>query len=492
MFTKKVSLIAATTKKFGIGFNNALPWKINNDLKYFKKITSDTSNKNLKNAVIMGNNTYKSINRLLPNRYNFILTKTRSQSDLTKKIINNNPYNININNPIYVSFEDILSDLFCNLPIERYFVIGGAEIYDLFLKNEIVNDIIYMNQVSKDYNCDTFFPFERLKQQGYVIKNKETVKVNDGINDLDMDIMQLKKYPNNQTEYPYLNVLNDIIKKGDKRQTRNAVTYSLFDKQVSFDVSESFPLLTTKRMFLKGIIEELLFFLKGDTNSKHLEDKGVKIWKDNTTREFLDSRGLNHYKEGDMGPMYFWNWRHFGAVYKGCDHNYNGEGFDQLKDVLTTLKNDPMSRRLMLTVFDPSKVSESVLAPCHSLILQFYVQGDKLSCKMYQRSVDSFLGEPFNIASSSLLLYLIAHVSGLKPYKITIDLGDTHIYENHLDQVQKQLSRIPFEFPQMKIIKKFNGDTIDDQIKFLESLKYEDFELSNYNHHKGIKASMIA
>lgn len=482
MSTKRISLIVATTKKWGIGLKGSLPWKIKEDLKYFKKITSETINKDLKNAVIMGRKTYESIGKPLPNRYNFVLTKNNSFYFIDTRI----------DQPIYTSFENISKNLFCNLPIERYFVIGGAEIYDLFLKNKMVNDTVYLNQVSKDYPCDTFFPFETLKEQGYVIKNKEILQVNDGTGDLDMEIIQLKQIPRNQTDYPYLEVLNDVFKHGDRRQTRNAVTYSLFDKQVSFDVSQSFPLLTTKRMFLKGIIEELLFFLKGDTNSKHLEEKGVRIWQGNTTREFLDSRGLKHYKEGDMGPMYGWNWRYFGTDYKGCDHNYSGKGFDQLKHVLKTLKDDPMSRRIMMTTFDPSKVSESVLAPCHSLILQFYVQGDKLSCKMMQRSSDHFLGNPFNIASTSLLLYIIAHVSGLKPHKVTIDLGDTHIYEDHLEQVQRQLNRIPFELPQMKITKEFSGESIDDQIKFLESLKYEDFELSNYNYHKGIKAKMIA
>ena len=182
--------------------------------------------------------------------------------------------------------------------------------------------------------------------------------------------------------------------------TRNAKTYSIFDNSITFDMKDGFPLLTTKRMFWKGIVEELLFFIRGDTNSKHLEDKGVRIWQGNTTQEFIDNIGLP-YQEGDMGPMYGFMWRHFGADYTGCNTDYTNQGFDQLSKIVEEIKTNPHSRRILMSDFDPSRAHQGVLYPCHSLVLQFYVRDGKfLDVKMYQRSVDSFLGEPFNIAST--------------------------------------------------------------------------------------------
>ena len=190
--------------------------------------------------------------------------------------------------------------------------------------------------------------------------------------------------------------------------------------------------------------------------------------------------------------MYGWQWRHFGSKYHGMNHNYKGQGFDQLKNVIRLIKNDPNSRRILMTTYNPTQVSESVLAPCHSLVLQFYVRDNKLSCHMYQRSADLFLGVPFNIASTSLLLSIIAYSTNLKPDKVIISFGDVHIYEQHIQQVKTQINRETYNFPQLKIKKEINDYNIDNIINYLENLQFDDFELINYKHHPSIKAKMVA
>ena len=286
----------------------------------------------------------------------------------------------------------------------------------------------------------------------------------------------------NTQEYVYLNALKDILQNGKKRETRNATTISKFGITLNFDISTSFPLLTTKRMFWKGIYEELLWFIKGDTNSKNLESKGVNIWTGNSSRNYLDSIRLNTYADGDCGPIYGFQWRHYNADYEGFNKDYTGQGIDQLQGCIDLIKNDPTSRRIYMTAWNPIRLPEMCLPPCH-VSYQFYVENNTLSCMMYQRSGDMFLGVPFNIASTALLTYMISHVCGLIPGSITIVIGDAHIYESHIDAVNEQLSRTPLPFPTLNI--KNNRANIDDIV-------VEDIELNNYVCLKGISAKMVA
>jgi thymidylate synthase len=255
---------------------------------------------------------------------------------------------------------------------------------------------------------------------------------------------------------------------------------------MSFNVSNNFPLLTTKKMFMKGIIEELLFFIRGDTDTNKLMEQGINIWKGNTTREFLDNLGL-HYKEGMMGPMYGYQWRFFGKNYNNNYHlgECSGDYVDQFKLLIETLKTDPNSRRLVITDFNPLMVNQGVLYPCHSLILQFYVNDNRLSVKMYQRSADLFLGLPFNIASTSLLLYIVAKLVNMIPDMVHITLGDCHIYEPHINAVKEQISRTPLQLPKL-IIPEFK--TLEE----VEASSYNDYTLIDYTFHPPIKAEMIA
>lgn len=256
----------------------------------------------------------------------------------------------------------------------------------------------------------------------------------------------------------YLDLLRDIMENGVDKTDRTGVgTRSVFGRQMRFDLSKGFPLVTTKKVHLKSIIYELLWFLKGDTNVKYLQDNGVRIWN-----EWAD-------ENGDLGPVYGSQWR-----------NWNGEGIDQIAQVIETLKTKPNDRRMIVSAWNVGKIPEMHLPPCH-MMFQFYVANNKLSCMLYQRSCDMFLGVPFNIASYALLTMMVAQVCGLEPGEFVHTLGDTHIYHNHFEQVREQLSHTPYPLPQMKI---------NPNIKDINDFKYEDFELVNYQSYDTIKAKV--
>ena len=256
----------------------------------------------------------------------------------------------------------------------------------------------------------------------------------------------------------YLDLLRDIMENGVDKMDRTGVgTRSVFGRQMRFDLSKGFPLVTTKKVHLKSIIYELLWFLKGETNVKYLQDNGVRIWN-----EWAD-------ENGELGPVYGSQWR-----------NWNGEGIDQIAQVIETLKTKPNDRRMIVSAWNVGKIHEMHLPPCH-MMFQFYVANNKLSCMLYQRSCDMFLGVPFNIASYALLTMMIAQVCGLEPGEFVHTLGDTHIYHNHFEQVKEQLSHTPYPLPQMKI---------NPNVKDINDFKYEDFELVNYQSYDTIKAKV--
>lgn len=286
-------------------------------------------------------------------------------------------------------------------------------------------------------------------------------------------------------EQGYLNLMSTILESSKNiRSDRTHVgTYSIFGPQLEFDLTESIPILTTKHLAWKVVLKELLWFLKGDTNSKHLEEQGVMIWNGNSTREFLDKRGLMDYPEGDVGPMYGFQWRHWGSTYQTCASDYSNQGYDQLEALVKQIQTDPYSRRHLLTTYNPSDVSKSVLAPCHGLTTMFYVEGDTLSCKVFCRSSDVFLGLPFNIASYAMLTTILAKKCRLIPKRLIVTMGDAHIYSNHLEQVQKQLTRSPYPFPKFWVSDKVKQ-------KSWEQLSMDDFDVIGYIHHPGIKAPM--
>ena len=288
----------------------------------------------------------------------------------------------------------------------------------------------------------------------------------------------------------YIDLLERVLQNGNYYLDRTQVgCYSIFGEQLKFDISNSFPLLTTKKVFIKGVIHELLWFLRGSTNSLELEAQGVNIWKGNTSREFLDNKGLNHLPIGSIGAGYGHQWRHYNAEYIDCNTDYTNKGVDQLKYILEEINNNPNSRRIYMTAWNPSALNNMALPPCH-LSSQFKVHDNKLSCCVYIRSNDLFLGLPFNIASYALLVYIIAKVSNLEPNELIIFIGDAHIYKNHIDQVKEQLTRVPYDLPTLTINKEMNSVLVEDKIKWIESLQFEDFVINDYNYHPAIKADM--
>lgn len=259
----------------------------------------------------------------------------------------------------------------------------------------------------------------------------------------------------------YLDLLDHILKNGTQKGDRTGTgTISTFGYQMRFDLSEGFPVLTTKKLHLKSIFHELLWFLKGDTNIQYLKDNGVRIWD-----EWAD-------ENGNLGPVYGYQWRSW--------PNPDGTSVDQISKVLDSIKNNPNSRRHIVSAWNPSFVDEMALPPCHTMF-QFYVADGKLSCQLYQRSADTFLGVPFNIASYALLTLMMAQVCDLKPGDFVHSFGDVHLYNNHLEQTKLQLTRTPKKLPTLKI---------NPEVKDLFAFKFEDFELVDYNPEPHIKAEV--
>ena len=278
-------------------------------------------------------------------------------------------------------------------------------------------------------------------------------------------------------EQPYLDLLATILERGRERSDRTGTgTLGVFGHQMRFDLREGFPLLTTKKLHVKSIFQELLWFIRGETNVKPLQELGVRIWNEWATPEQTARFGR---KEGDLGPVYGHQWRNFGAS-KNEDGAYAEDGVDQIKRLLHDIRENPNSRRLIVTGWNPKEANEVALPPCHTLF-QFYVQDGELSCQLYQRSGDVFLGIPFNIASYALFTKMIAHVSGLSAGDFIHTLGDAHIYKNHLEQARLQLTRAPRPAPTL---------TIAPEAKDLFAMKYEDFTIEGYDPHPHIAAEV--
>lgn len=257
----------------------------------------------------------------------------------------------------------------------------------------------------------------------------------------------------------YLEILKDVLENGQDADNRTGIyARKVFGRQMRFDLSKGFPLVTTKKTFFKGIVHELIWLLSGNTNIKYLSDNNVHIWD-----EWAD-------ENGDLGPVYGHQWR-----------NFNSQGYDQIKDIIERIKKNPQDRRIIVSAWNPAQIGEMALPPCHCFF-QFDVTPDgKLNCMLYQRSCDMFLGVPFNIASYSLLTMMIAQVCGLKPGEFVHTLGNAHIYSNHFEQVKLQLTREPLPLPQVRI---------NPNVKNIDDFKFEDIELVDYQSHPAIKGEV--
>jgi thymidylate synthase len=484
----QIWFILAHSYSQGISKSGKIPWICKKDMSFMKSITTAPG---LKNGLLMGRKTFESIGRVLPNRENIIVTRQKLD------------YNAHIVESITDGIEKGKE-----LELDILWVFGGAKIYDAFLEDPQFSQLIdgFIITTAPERPCDTFiqtniYKFIEERQYSRMFSPRVLERVADGVYELSIysrlpSLRQewdpiVRGLEGNTIDKSYLELVKRILSQGNRRETRNGVTISKFGENISFDLAEGFPLLTTKKVFFNGVIRELLWFIKGDTDARNLEANNVTIWSGNTSKEFLEKNGLP-YEEGIGGPIYGYQWRNFGQEYAYKDKHGQHQttpgvkhGFDQLQFIIDELRVNPMSRRLFMSSWNPNQLDQMCLPPCH-ISYQFYVEnGSRLSCMMVQRSADVFLGLPFNIASVALLVHFIANIVGLEPGKIYISIGDAHIYEDHLEPIHVQLGRIGMDYNLPRIIFK----TIPRK---MEDYEFEDVEIQNYKSHPPIKAKMLA
>lgn len=408
----RFSIIVAAGKDGQIGLNNEMPWNVKRDLKFFKETTMNS-------VVIVGRKTAETLPNL-PGR------------DI--KIISRNGK----------SFQDALQESHGS---NKVFVIGGGEVYKEAMEKYLyLCDMIYLTRIPYDSDADTFFHLPHHVSLESKLEFPECT-------------FEEYRVEYSHPEYVYLNAMKDILKRGVEKEDRTGTgTISLHGVNLRFPMYPKVPFITTKRLYIKGVREELLWFLEGNTNSLELEEKGVKIWKGNSSKEFLENRGLE-YKEGDIGPGYGFQWIHWGEEYKGCDEDY--EGIDQIANIIESLKKDKWSRRHILSAWNVADLHKMALPPCHfaaQWVCRPGANGETIvDCIETQRSGDMFLGIPFNIASYTMLTYYICQQTGYTPGELIMTIGDAHIYKNHVEQVKEQLERTPLPFCEMDYSMKPNG-----------------------------------
>ena len=468
------SIIVAFCKKRGIGNKNKLSWNLPQELKHFKEITISKADTSLINMVIMGRKTWESIPekfKPLKNRINVIITSREINNDLDNSIY------------YFKSLDEALSYDY-QLPINPngVFIIGGTMLYLEALKNDHCKKL-YITEIYKDFECDVYFP--EFKEEFNLI-SVSNFQEDNGVYFRYLEYSKIGDLIwKNLEEMQYINMLQEILYKGIERNDRtNVGTLSVFGKSFNYDLSDTFPILTSKRVFFRAVFEELMLYLRGETNNNLLNDKKIHIWDGNTSREFLDKRGLINYQKGDMGETYGFNFRHYGGDYQGFDKNYDNQGFDQLAYIIDLIKNNPTSRRIMINLWNPKTLHKAALPRCLCQY-QFYVdtESNKLNLQIYIRSSDFFLANNWNTCTGALFVHLLCNLEGinLTPGNLTVVTGDTHIYLTHLEQVKENLKREPKLFP--KLIVKKNLSNIEDY-------KYEDIELIGYYPEPNIKVEM--
>jgi len=523
------SIILAATKDGGIGKDGTLPWHIPEDMRFFRCVTSYTPTPDTVNCVIMGRKTFESMDsQPLKNRINIVLSRT-------PPIVQLNPPNLH-----WATSLDEALKIATSLPnLNNTFVIGGKQVYEEAVKRGDW-DLMYLTYITTNFECDTFirdsfdlqlfaaaqlfvgagslWSIPPIRQETVVSAHQLAPKVV-GVRLTRQKVAEVSgtvwvKHPKlgNYGERGYLELVHRLYPKGlaYARPDRTQVgTHSDFGPQLTFDLRRGFPLLISKRVPFKMVCKELLFFISGSTDAAKLAAQNVHIWDDNTTREFLDNRGLTYpdgqkYEAGDMGPMYGFQWRHAGATYRGCKVDYTGQGVDQIAQIVQLLKEDPTSRRIILSAHNVPDLDQMALHPCHSMF-QLYVSDGALSGKLTQRSADIFLGVPFNIASYALLIHMFARVAGLKVGKLIMSFGDAHLYHSHLEAAEKMLRpfldtassstfhsdlsggvrsevQVPaIPYPELVI----TGDQ-----KNMDDFKLEDFTIRNYVPGPTIRAKM--
>ena len=502
---KGFQIIVAVGAGMGIGIEGHLPWHLNQELSYFRQITlhpdpehywnqpdlglnahresdlgliGDAMKKPpTKNIVIMGRHSWESIPenyRPLKNRINLVLSTDESQISDNQRII-------------LRSFERALEWCYQHqriYPHTQIWVIGGSMLYrEAIHHRDCVG--LYLTEIEDYYRCDIRFPewnsqhliHDPSYDRPFEDYDRFTQKNVKGI---------FRRYfrHSNTDELDYLSVMSRLIRDGRWSQNRTGIpTYRLMGEALEFDLRGGIlPLLTTKSVPFRIIFEELKWFLKGDTNVRHLMERNVHIWDANTTREELDQRGFQELDEYSLPYGYGFLWRHFGADYQTAHTDYQGQGFDQIQYVLDQLRTQPTSRRIILSAWYPPALDRMVLPACHCLY-QWSVDGDQLDVTMVQRSGDFFLGNPFNICSTALLTYLLGYMTHLHPRRFKYWIHDCHLYETHLEVARTQIARNPRAFPTIQINPR-------REIQDISDFELEDIVIAGYNPHPVLRAPM--
>jgi len=441
------SLIACTDERGGIGMHDGtIPFKNSADLANFKRRTVGA-------AVIMGRKTWESLKRPLPERINVVLTRNASVDALQGA------------HHVYGSVAECVMALHRLYPKLTKFVIGGAEIYEAFLAARCI-DTMYITRAPGDYKCDIFLRYDQ-----YSIASAEADEAEAS---LDPRWRASIFHMANREEEAYVELMDSIIKNGTPAPNRTeTAARSLFGRMLEFDLQDNtLPLCTVRRSFSRGIFEELMWNLRGQTDSKILEAKGVNIWQGNTTREFLDSRGLHHLADGEIGPTYGHNWRRWGAQYAA-----GSSGVDQLAKAIHLIKNEPHSRRILVDLWNPAMTDQCALPPC-AFLYQFNVRDTMLDCMMVQRSSDFALAGMWNVSYGAMLVHLMAAMTGTTPGRLVWCAGNVHIYENHMEAAKKMCGRQPRVFPKL-FIKRVPAD--------ITQFEFDDLMIVGYRPHAAIK-----
>jgi dihydrofolate reductase / thymidylate synthase len=467
------------------GLDGHLPWgHIGEDLKQFSRLTRGAEDAKAPNVLIMGRGTWVSLeNKSLPRRLSVVISR-----DATR--VEGEPYLIA---PSLDAALKELSKLLTIGEVGLLFLIGGV---DLILEGighrwcETIH-VTRIKPLAGELKCDRRMSWS---SRGNIPLNYETVDRRECIETDETGRRYMLTYDRivntrvfAHPENTYQRLMNDIIEYGTRRPNRTGTdTFGIWGAQLRFDLTR-FPLFTTKRIFWRGVVAELLFFLSGRTQTRVLEAQNVTIWTKNTTREFLDAKGLRRYEEGEAGPHYAFQWRHFGHEYRPNEQLELGQGgFDQITQVIADIKavkanpTREEARRLLVTAWNPSDLKKACVPPCH-YSFQFQVDGDRLNCMANMRSVDCPVGLPFNVASYALLTYAIGHLTGLTPGILVMSLADTHVYTNVIDQVKEQLCRPPRPWPHLEIVGQYNS--IDD-------FTADSFRLVDYYPHPTLKMDM--
>lgn len=442
----KYTIVYATDLMGGFGLDGHLPHFKHSSLPIFKELTRVDNS-----WVVMGSRTWKSLPSKLPDRTNVVVSSGETQADHT-----------------FASLKD-LYNVASEVKDVELFVVGGAKLIDSFLRSSLFELHDVYHSIHNEYTKSTLrmqvnweeYGLQKVRSDGEIITTEYWSKIN--------------------PELMYLNTIKNIMLYGQERNDRTGTgTIGLWNQTMRYSLSNGqLPMFTTKRMFFKGILEELLWFIRGDTSSKSLEEKGVNFWKDNASKKFLEERGLP-YDEGDLGPIYGFQWRHWGKPYNTEGLSDEMQGIDQLEKVIDQIKNGGHSRRIIMTAWNVSDLDKMALPPCHTLC-QFSVRNEGLSCTLFQRSGDMGLGVPFNVTSYSILTHLLAYHCNLRAHEFVHVITDAHIYKDHVEPLKEQLTRIPFDMPKIKIMNKY--DSIDNY-------KYEDIIVEGYKSHKNIRMIM--